>query len=306
MLLGAHVSIAGGVFNAPTHGVRMACDVIQMFSRNQRQWAAKPLSRQEIEQFRANYDASGLKGVVVHGSYLVNLASPDPATQKRSLEAFMDEAVRCDQLGIPDLVFHPGAHLEQGLEPALKRIAAAMQATLAKVPEGSVRLDLEVMAGQGSTIGNRLEDLRTILELVGDRKRTGVCLDTCHLHAAGYDLATPTGYEDSMKAVERVIGLASVRAFHLNDSKTPLGSRVDRHEGIGEGTIGTSGFGLLMNDERFAHVPMNLETDPGLEDAGYKQDLRVLRGLIGKRAPAPKRNTLESFAAPKKGGGAKP
>lgn len=279
------MSIAGGVSKAPENGTRLGCDVIQIFSKNQRQWAAKPYAPAEVEAFRQNYAASGLKGVVVHDSYLINLASTDEALWKRSKEAFLDEARRCDQLGIPDLVFHPGAHVGAGLEAGKKRIVAAVQETLSKTEESGVRLDLECMAGQGTTIGNRLEDLRDILEAVGDKKRVGVCLDTCHLFAAGYDLSNAAGYAETMKHVERTVGLSRVRAFHLNDSTGPLNCRRDRHADIGKGEIGKTGFALLMNDERFARAPMNLET-PG-DDEGYLRNLKVLRGLIGKRIPSP-------------------
>lgn len=294
MLLGAHVSISGGVHNAPQNGVRLGCDVIQIFSKNQRQWAARPYARAEIDAFHESYKASGLRGVVVHDSYLINLASTDPVLSKKSRDAFVDEAVRCTQLGIPDLVFHPGAHMGQGVPAGAKRIADAIQHALAKTPESGVRLDLESMAGQGTTIGDRLEDLAHIMDLVGDRKRVGVCLDTCHLFAAGYDLSTREGYAETMKAVDRTVGLSRVKAFHLNDSKGALDCRLDRHEEIGLGQIGTTGFALLMNDERFADIPMNLET-PG-DDDGYVRNLKVLRGLIGKPIPASKKTTLGAFA----------
>lgn len=296
MLLGAHVSIAGGVQNAPIHGKNIGCDVIQMFTKNQRQWASKPYSRAEIDAFRENYKASGLKGAMVHDTYLINLASPDEAMWAKSKAAFLDEAQRCDQLGIPDLVFHPGAHMGTGYPAGVRRIAEAMRETLAKTPEGSVRLTLETMAGQGSTVGNRFEDLAEILELVGDKKRTGVCVDTCHIFAAGYDLSTSEGYAETMRALDSTIGLRRVTCFQLNDSKTPLNSRVDRHEDIGKGAIGLTGFALLMNDARFEDRPMALETDG--TDVGYMANLKVLRGLIGKAIPTPKRHTLGAFGQP--------
>lgn len=291
VLLGAHVSIAGGVHFAVDNGVRIGCDVIQIFTKNQRQWAAKPYSKEDVETFRAKFRSSGLKGVVAHDTYLINLASPDEALWKKSVAAFTDEAQRCDALGVTDLIFHPGAHMGAGVEKGSARIAEAIRQALAKSEE--VRLDLECMAGHGSTIGNRLEDLARIIELVGEKKRVGVCLDTCHLFAAGHELSTPEGYAETMKIVDRTVGLRRVNAFHLNDSKGPLNCRLDRHEEIGKGHIGRSGFSLLMNDERFAQVPMNLET-PG-DDDGYVANLKVLRSLIGKKV-APARRTLGSFA----------
>lgn len=297
MLLGAHVSIAGGVRNAPENGVRIGCDVIQIFTKNQRQWAAKPYPPEEIEAFRDNYKASGLKGVVAHASYLLNLASADETLWKKSKEALLDEATRCDQLGVTDLVFHPGAHMGKGTEYGVKRIAQAMRDVLGKMPNGRVRLVPECMAGQGSTVGSQFEDLARILELVDEKERTGICLDTCHMFAAGHDLSTPEGYEATMNRVDRTVGLKRVTVFQLNDSKGPLACHVDRHEDIGKGHIGRAGFALLMNDARFARIPMALET-PGTDD-GYKENLRVLRSLIGKTV-APARATLGSFAAKSK------
>lgn len=293
MFLGAHVSIAGGVQNAPSNGVRIGCDVIQVFTKNQRQWAAKPYAKEEIEGFRKNYAASGLRGVVAHASYLLNLASPDDALWKKSREALLDEAVRCDQLGITDLVFHPGAHMRTGVERGVKRIAEAMAWVLGQAPDGRVRLVPETMAGQGSTIGDRFKDLAEILDRAGDKNRSAVCFDTCHVFAAGHDLSTPEGYEQTMRDFDRAIGLGRLTVFQLNDSKGPFGCRVDRHEDIGKGHIGKAGFALLMNDRRFETRPMALET-PG-DDEGYRENLRVLRGLIGKKGPAAKR-TLRSFA----------
>ncbi len=300
MLLGAHVSIAGGVQNAPANGTRIGCDVIQIFSKNQRQWAANPYTQEQIDGFRANYEASGLQGAMVHASYLLNLATSDDSHWKKSKDALLDEAVRCDQLGIPDLIFHPGAHMGKGAPYAVQRIAEAMIEVIRATPEGSVRLCPETMAGQGSTMGDRFPDLAEILQRVGEPKRTGICFDTCHVFAAGHDLATPTGYEETMRTFDRVVGLKRVTTFQLNDSKSPLASRVDRHEDIGKGHIGTTGFALLMNDHRFRRVPMALET-PG-DDEGYIRNLRLLRSFIGKKIPAPKRSTLHAYpGAPRPG-----
>lgn len=284
MLLGAHVSIAGGVQNAPQNGVALGCDVIQIFSKNQRQWKSRPYTEDEIRGFRENYKSSKLRGVVVHGSYLMNLAAGDPALWKRSKDAFLDEVYRCDQLGIPDFVFHPGAHVERGAEWGVERIASGLREALDATHGSGVHLDLECMAGQGTTIGNRFEDLGRIIDLCGRDARLGLCLDTCHLYAAGFDLATAGGYEATMKHVDRLVGLKRVRAFHLNDSKRELGSHVDRHENIGKGHIGLEGFRLLLRDDRFAQVPMNLETPGG--DDGYRADLKNLRALRALAKPA--------------------
>jgi deoxyribonuclease IV len=294
MLLGAHVSIAGGVSKAVENGIRIGCDAIQLFTKNQRQWAAKPYPPEEVEAFRSAYAASGLQGLVAHATYLINTASPDDTAWRRSTAALLDEAQRCDALGVTDLIFHPGAHMGSGVQAGLKRTAEAMQEVIARTEGGRVRLSPETMAGQGSTVGDKFEQLAELLDLVGDAKRTSVCVDTCHVFAAGYDLGTPDGYEETFRMLDRTIGLRRVTSFQINDSKSPLGSRVDRHEDIGVGHIGTSGFGQLMNDARFERVPMLLET-PGT-DEGYMENLKVLRGLIGKSPPKPKRPTLSSYS----------
>lgn len=277
MLLGAHVSIQGGVRNAPGNGVRLGCDCIQIFSKNQRQWKFKPLADEETDAFRENYSKSKLRGVLVHDSYLINVGSPNKALWARSRDALLDEAERCDRLGIPLLNFHPGAHMEAGVDVGVKRIAEALRFVLDRTPSSRVVLLLESMAGQGSTIGHRLEDLARIRELAGADPRIGYCLDTCHLNSAGFDLTTPESYRQVMRQIDDVLGLPHVRAFHLNDSRTPLKSRVDRHENIGEGTMGAKGFRPLMQDHRFADLPMVLET-PGGDDA-YVRDLKILRKL---------------------------
>lgn len=277
MMLGAHVSVAGGVRNAPENGVRLGCDCIQIFSKNQRRWKSKPLSDEESDAFRQTYRESKLRGSIVHDSYLINVASPDKAMWARSRDALLDEAERCDRLGIPLLNLHPGAHMDAGVDAGAKRIAEALQFVLDRTPGSKVILLLESMAGQGSTIGHRLEDLARVRELAGADPRLGYCLDTCHLHSAGFDLTTPDAYRRVMRLVDDVLGLRHVRAFHLNDSKTPFNSRVDRHENIGDGTMGAKGFRPLMQDRRFAEIPMVLET-PG-EDEGYLRDLKILRKL---------------------------
>lgn len=275
MMLGAHVSTQGGVSLSPQNGVDLGCDAIQIFSKNQRQWGAKPLQEAEIAAFRENYVKSRLQGVLVHGSYLINVASPDPAMWTKSRDALLDEAQRCDQLGIPLLNMHPGAHMGTGAAAGCARIADAIRYVLDNTDK--VTLLLESMAGQGTTIGARVEDLARIRELGGNDARVGYCLDTCHLFAAGFDLATPTGYKDAIRVVGDHLGLAHVKAFHLNDSEKPLGSHVDRHANIGQGLIGEKGFAPLMQDRRFERLPMVLETP--LAEEGYRKDLEILRRL---------------------------
>lgn len=277
-LLGAHVSVAGGLVNGPENGVDLGCDVIQVFTRNQRQWNHKPVTDEEAERFQSAYQESGLQGVTSHASYLLNLASPKDDVATKSLKAFQEEADRCDKLGIDRFMFHPGAHLDSGVEAGCDRIAKALQTTLDETEGSDVKILLETMAGQGTTIGDDLADLGRIIEDAGGDKRLGVCVDTCHVFAAGYDLRTSDGYDSFVDTLDEAVGLKRVHAFHLNDSKTPLDARRDRHEIIGDGEIGLEGFRALMNDGRFAKVPMALETPGG--DKGYKLGLKRLRGLV--------------------------
>ena len=278
MVLGAHVSSAGGVSLSPARGVELGCEAIQIFVKNQRQWKANPIPDAEAAAFKANYAASKLRGVMVHDTYLINVGSPEPAMWKMSRDALVDEAKRCAQLGIPLLNMHPGAHMGKGLAPALERIAKAIREALDATQGSGLHLVLESMAGQGTTIGARFEDLRVIREHCGNDPRVGYCLDTCHLHAAGFDIATPAGWKETMKRADEQLGLGRIKAFHLNDSKTPHGSHVDRHASIGQGTIGAKGFAPLLRDARFADRPMILETPLGEE--GYPKDLAVLRRVL--------------------------
>jgi deoxyribonuclease IV len=278
MRLGAHVSVTGGLENGPPNGVALGCDVIQIFTRNQRQWAAKPITSQEAEAFQTALKASGLKDVMSHGSYLANMASPDEAMWAKSVESFTKEAQRCDALGVSRLVFHPGAHMESGVEAGRKRIAKGLRKALAATKGSPVKFCLETMAGQGTTVGHVIEDLGAIIEEAGGDDRLGICIDTCHVFAAGYDLTTPKSYEAFMQNVDEAVGLERVQAFHLNDSLMGLGEKRDRHANVGEGRIGVAGFKPLMKDARFAKIPMALETPGG--DEGYKADLKALRALV--------------------------
>lgn len=277
-LLGAHVSVAGGLENGPANGVSLGCDVIQVFTRNQRQWRHKPVTDEEAGRFQAALDESGLQGVTSHASYLLNLASPKPDVWKKSLEAFAQEAERCERLGIDRFMFHPGAHLGTGVEEGCARIAKALRTTLDATEGYDVKILLETMAGQGTTIGNDLADLGRIIHDAGGDDRVGVCVDTCHVFAAGHDMRTADGYDAFLDTLDEAVGLKRVHAVHLNDSKMPLGAKRDRHAIIGDGEIGLEGFRALMNDKRFAKVPMALET-PG-EDEGYKLGLKRLRSLV--------------------------
>ena len=279
-MLGAHVSTAGGLHNAPERGREIAAEAIQVFTRNQVQWAARPVSRREAAAFRAAVERNRIRVVLSHGSYLVNLATPDRVAYQRSRAAFLAEMRRCHALGIPYLVFHPGAHMGAGEEAGLRRVAESLNHALDRGRDLAVMPLLEVTAGQGSSVGHSFEHLARILAQLETPLRVGVCLDTCHLLAAGYDIATSRGYARTMEDLERTVGLSRVKAFHLNDAKKGLGSRLDRHESIGRGFLGAATFRRLLRDRRFRGVPMVLETPGGLPR--WKKELALLRRLRGR------------------------
>ncbi len=282
-ILGAHMSIAGGVDKALERGAAVECDAIQMFNKSSNQWRARPLDPEEVARFRALQIEKGISPVLSHGSYLMNLASPDRALYRRSIAAFGEEIDRCETLGIPYLVIHPGSHMGAGEEEGLARVAAALNELLDARSAGRVTILLETTAGQGDNVGHRFEHLRTILDAVRHPGKMGVCVDTCHIFAAGYDLRMQAGYDTVMTELDRTVGLPRVSAFHLNDCKKDLGCRVDRHEHIGKGKIGIEAFRCLMNDPRFEGVPMLLETPKGEDCAEDRVNLALLRSLIGSR-----------------------
>lgn len=281
-ILGAHMSIAGGYHKAVEIAERCGCQCVQLFTKNTNQWAAKDISRSEAELFRSTIASSRVAHPIAHDSYLINLASPDDVLWRRSIEAFIIELLRAELLGIEYVVTHPGASLTSSAQDGLRRVVDALDEVHARTPGLRVRTLLETTAGQGTCLGWRFEHLATILSGVQDAGRLGVCVDTCHIFAAGYPLSTLRDYRATMRRLASVVGLEQVKAFHLNDSKRELGSRVDRHERIGHGRLGLQPFRFLLNDPRFAHVPMYLETPKGLED-GVELDvinLTVLRGLV--------------------------
>lgn len=277
MLLGAHVSISGGLDKAPERGRNLTCDCMQIFSKNQMQWRAKPLDLGEAERFRESSKTHGITETVIHDSYLINLCSPDKALLKQSREAFLEEMVRAKHLGVRNLIFHPGAHMGSGEAEGLKRIAESMNWARAESGSGDVQLVLEITAGQGSVLGHSFEQLATVIGLLDDQKNAGVCLDTCHAYAAGYDLRTRNGYRQTLGRFDEVLGMDRLRAVHLNDSKAKQGSRLDRHEAIGKGFLGLECFKNIMNDKRLGKIPMVLETPGG--EGSYKEELKVLRSL---------------------------
>ena len=278
-ILGAHMSIAGGVDLAVGRGAQVGCDAIQMFTKSSNQWRAKPLSADEVARFASARREKGISRVVAHDCYLINMASPDDALYARSMDSFGEELDRCEILGIPYLVAHPGSHVGSGEQAGISRIVSALDKLLAQRPAHKVQVLLETTAGQGHSVGHRFEHLREILERMKQGDRAGVCIDTCHVFAAGYDLRTEKGYHQVMEEFDRVVGLGRVRAFHLNDCKKDLGCRVDRHEHIGKGYLGVDAFRWLMNDPRFEDVPMLLETPKGDDCAEDRVNLALLRSL---------------------------
>jgi deoxyribonuclease-4 len=278
LFIGAHVSIAGGIHKALERGERLQCNAIQIFLKNSNQWKAKQLTEPDGELFRMARRNSVIKAVLAHDSYLINLASPDRELHRKSLDAFIEEMKRANFLGVPYLVLHPGAHMGAGVASGIKKIARSLRRALDRVGP-PVRILLENTAGQGSCLGYRFEHLADLLDLIGS-DRAGVCLDTCHLFAAGYDIRTQAGYKQTMREFHHLIGLERIAAFHLNDSKRELGSRVDRHTHIGRGFIGPDAFRFLMKDRRFSEIPKILETPkgPGIEED--LMNLATLRSLV--------------------------
>lgn len=276
------MSIAGGVSRSPGRAKDVGANAIQIFTKNNTQWHAAPLVQKEIAAFHENARSLDVTVFASHTCYLINLASPDETILEKSREAFVDEMDRADALSIPNLVFHPGAHTGAGEEEGLRRIVESLDWACEQRPSSKVTLTIETTAGQGTGLGHRFEQIAHILESLENPNRFGVCVDTCHIFAGGYDISTQHGYDETMREFDRLIGVERIRLFHVNDSKTPLGSRVDRHEHIGKGKIGIDGFRFLLNDRRFHKTPMILETPKGEKGEEDKINLRVLRGLIGE------------------------
>jgi deoxyribonuclease IV len=280
MLLGAHMSISGGVHTAFERGKLVGCTTMQIFSKNNNQWKGKPLTDSDIINYKNEAKKTNIEPVVVHSSYLINLCAKDKTILIKSRESFIDELNRCHSLGIPYFVFHPGSHVGQGEETGLKIIAESLNMLHEKTKGYRVKSVVEVTAGQGSNLGYRFEQIRNLIDMVDNKKRMGVCIDTCHLFAAGYDISSETGYEKSFQEFDNIIGLKRLLVIHLNDSKGILGSRLDRHEHIGKGRIGDTGFSLLMNDKRFINVPKILETPKGNDINEDVMNLNRLRGYV--------------------------
>jgi deoxyribonuclease IV len=279
-LLGAHTSIQGGVSKAVDLADSLGFTAMQIFSKNNNRWFAKPLEDVEVNSFKEKLKKSSIKFTVVHDCYLINLCALDDELKKKSLNAFIDELERCEQLEIPYLNFHPGAHCGKGEEEGIKEIAETLNLAHQKTKGFKVSSMLEATAGQGTAIGYKFEHLRKIIDLVEEKERMSVCIDTAHIFAAGYDIRTPEAYEKTMKEFDDIIGLDWLKCFHMNDSKKDLGTRVDRHDHIGKGFIGLEGFKNIMNDERIENVPKILETPKGKEHLEDVENIKVLKSLI--------------------------
>lgn len=279
LLIGAHHSIAGGTPRAVERGVATGCRVLQIFVKNNSRWVGKTIEAGEAGEFRRATRRARFAGVAAHTSYLINLGTASPALRRLSIGGLVDEIRRCRSLGIHDLVLHPGSHGGDGEAAGVRRVARSLTEVFRRTEGVPVRVLLETAAGQGTAVGYRFEHLRDIFGAVRNPRRLAACLDTCHVHAAGYDLVSQEGYEETMAAFERTVGLRRLAAIHVNDSKRPRGSRVDRHEHIGKGHIGDPGFANLMRDGRLAHIPKFLET-PKDETLDFdRENLAALRRL---------------------------
>jgi deoxyribonuclease-4 len=278
--LGAHMSISGGLHLAIDRGLKAGCGVVQIFTQNSNQWRGKMPTEAEATLFREKMAASGLHEIVSHDIYLVNLAAAPGEVRDKSLAAFGEEMARCARLGVGKIVMHPGAHLGDGEEVGIRRICAAFDQLFAAVPSYTGTVLLETTAGQGTNLGYSFAHLKAIMDGSAHPDRFAVCFDTCHTFAAGYNTATREGYEATMEEFDRLLGIKRLQCFHFNDSKKGLGSRVDRHDHIGQGTLGLEPFRFILNDPRFTRIPKILETPKGDNDEMDEVNLKLLRSLV--------------------------
>ena len=291
--VGAHVSASGGVYNAPLNAMKIGAKAFALFTKNQRQWVSKPLDDETIALFKKNLELSGIlpKHVLPHDSYLINLGHPETDKLEKSRAAFIDEIERCEQLGLDKLNFHPGSHLvkipkkdpdrEEKIAEAenhcLEVIAVSMNLAIEATRDSNVKLVIENTAGQGSNLGYKFEHLAYIIERISDKSRVGVCLDTCHTFTGGYDLRTRETYDETMDTFGSIVGFEYLMGMHINDSKPPLGSHVDRHHSLGQGEIGWDAFGFIMNDPRMDDIPLILET---IDETIWAEEIRALYALV--------------------------
>ena len=280
MLLGAHVSVAGGVDTSFKRAVELNCTAFQIFTKSNRQWKAKPLNPEEIERYHEQQVETGITPVICHASYLLNLGTADDAVWQKSIEALIVELERCELLKIPYLVIHPGAHLKAGVEAGLARVSQGLDIVHERLPEVEVKVAVEITAGQGTTLGSTFEEINQIITACQQSDRLAVCFDTCHALAAGYEFRTPESYRTMIDTFDQVVGIDRLTVIHVNDSVKDLGSHVDRHTHIGEGCIGLEPFGYFLNDARFQKVPFLLETPVDKDPEDNLRNLATLRGLI--------------------------
>lgn len=280
VLLGAHMSVSGGIHTAFERGSSIGCSTMQVFTKNSNQWEGKPLTDEDVQNYETAEAKARITPVVAHAAYLINLCATNKTILKKSRSAFTDELQRCEALGIKGLVFHPGSHLGVGEENGIPRIAESLNIAHQQTEGFRTLSILETTAGQGTTIGYRFDQLRRIIDLMDDPPRMAVCLDTCHVFAAGYEITTEHGWVETMRQFDDILGLNRLAVVHLNDSKKGLGSRVDRHEQIGKGMIGTSAFSFLMNDPRLAAVPKILETEKSEDMHEDVENMALLRSLV--------------------------
>ncbi|HEY3662534.1 MAG TPA: deoxyribonuclease IV [Chthoniobacterales bacterium] len=285
-LLGAHMSIGGGVHRAIERARSIDCTAMQIFVKNNMQWFARPFAREEIRAFLEHAQRAELSAVFAHANYLINPAATNPQFLANSIRALSEELTRAGQLGLPFLVLHPGAHLGQGEEAGLGKVVKSIDAVFRRIPKVKTRIALETTAGQGSCLGHKFEHLAAIMANVREPERLCVCLDTAHVFAAGYDLTSEAGTRKMFRELDRTIGLSHLVALHLNDSKTARGSRVDRHEHIGKGRIGLEAFRFIMRDRRFRKIPKVLETPKGKELLEDVENMKTLRELSVIRSAA--------------------
>jgi len=279
-LLGAQMSVAGGVAEAFIRGRQAGCECIQIFTKSSRQWASKPLTKEEIERFKQNQAETAIATVIAHDSYLLNLGAPDKALRTKSVRSFIEELERCELLGVPILVAHPGAHVGSGVEAGIKTIAKSIDEAHAACKSFNAKIALEITAGQGSNLGHTFEQMGQIFDAVAENERLRLCFDTEHAFAAGYDIRTAQGYADTFGELDKYVGIKRLAAFHLNDSIKDLNSHVDRHQHIGKGFIGLDAFRRLLNDPRFFGLPMCLETPKGPDLKEDIENLTTLRSLF--------------------------
>jgi len=276
--VGAHVSASGGVENAPKNAKNIGAKAFALFTKNQRQWKAKPLTQESIDAFKKNLELAEIlpQHILPHDSYLINLGHPEEEKRQKSLESFIDEVKRCEQLGLDRLNFHPGSHLKKiSEEECLEKIADSMNETLRETKD--VILVIENTAGQGSNLGYKFEHLAYLIDKSEDKSRVGVCIDTCHMFTAGYDIRDKESYDKTWDEFEKLVGFEYLKGMHINDSKPDLGSRVDRHHSLGEGKIGLDAFKLIMNDERMNDIPLVLET---IDDSIWDKEIELLYSFI--------------------------